>query len=143
MSSEPTRQDVIRLLGRALPLPPEQSGLTARSADGSRPIVVALPADPVSAVIERLREFPGGRANVVAPRDGRIVVLVMAHDGHDSRPDDQVLHPDANLGMLLSLAERVGHVRVHVAGEPEALTYDAPHPLAVEAMPRPRLRVVA
>ena len=130
MSSE--RAALMKRVGRALVLPPEQSGLTVTRADGTRPIVGALGSDLVADVLRAVREA-GGSANVVTQDGARIVVLAMREDGNESLADDVAIHSDARMDMLLALIRNEGSVRTFVIEPGEVLTVDAPHPLLAPA----------
>ena len=130
MSDE--RAELSRRVGRAMLLPPEQSGLTVVRADGTRPVVLALPTDTLASVLRQVHEL-GGSANVVLPRAGNLLVLAVRGDGQHEGTDDVPVYPSTNMGMFLELVLHHGTVRSFLVEPDTAITADEPHPLLAPA----------
>lgn len=128
---EEARADLMRRVGPALALPPEQSGLTVVRADGTRPVVAALATDLVSDVVREVRES-GGSANVVVREGLRLVVLAMHEAGSESLSGDVARQSDKRMDMLTSIRQE-GRVPTYVTETGDVLTVEEPRLLLAPA----------
>lgn len=126
------RADLMKRVGRAMALPPAQSGLSVTRSDGTRPVVGALASDLVVDVLRRVHES-GGAANVVVAEGPRIVVLAMREDGEQPSAQDAVVHRNVTMAMLLAPVRQEGHVRTFVLEPDAVVTVDDPHTLLAPA----------
>ncbi len=79
------------------------------AADGSRPVVIALPDDTVERVF-RIVDAAGGTATVVAPgmeRGTWDLIPVTSDDDQRVAEDDCPLHPDTHIDMLVTYLRRL------------------------------------
>jgi hypothetical protein len=81
------RQQVTQLVYRNLADRSFRDLLTASAPDGGRPLVVALPGDPMSDVLGKL-DAAGRAANVVTPQANGFFVIAFTTDRGESDVDE-------------------------------------------------------
>jgi hypothetical protein len=83
--------------------------LTATAEDGSRPIIVVLPADPMLELVRKV-EAAGGAGNIVMPKANGFVVVAVERDAQDDK-DAGLLTPDCTAGVFVArvLADGAGN----------------------------------
>jgi len=96
-----TRDDATRRVMKSLARPHASGALTLQLEDGTRPLVVSLPFEKVSEVVERVRSV-GGRANVAVAHAKNFNTLVMDLSGMSAttRPVVEITE-DLSMGMFI------------------------------------------
>lgn len=94
------RQRVTKLVYKNLADRAFRELLTATAPDGFRPVVVALPTDPVRNLLHKL-EAAGHAANVVMPKANGFVVIAISDDVADGEQAARI-RPECTVGVFLA-----------------------------------------
>jgi hypothetical protein len=101
MPDDGLRQRVTKLVYENLADRSFRDLLTATAPDGSRPVIVALPADPLRDLLHKL-EAVGRAGNVVLPKANGFVVIAISNDDPDDSDEPATLTPDCTVGVFFA-----------------------------------------
>lgn len=93
-----------------------RAALPGVTAEGERPVVVALPDDRMGMVFDRLQELRGPVNLFVQTDPGFALVLLEPAKRPEARevpPDVCPIHEDTHVSMLLTLLREIGPITCH------------------------------